>query len=140
MIRVLFVLALPLLFLHAEDAKPEPKPVPTERQLTKEESLAFRVFNAQRELLQDKYRIRPIPAPQGSENWNEDITPINTEQQALVKAVCKSVGVPEDRPEQCGINSGYDPFGKPILGVDGKPLPAKVWWVKPPAPPSTDKK
>lgn len=132
MTRILFLAALPFLLL-AEDAKDKPKEPPTERALAKEEALLFRLSAAEIQLFQDKYKIRATPAPSANENYEDEIAPINAERQALAKEVCKSVGVPADHLEQCGISTGFDAFGKPVFGPDGKPVPAKVWWVKPQA-------
>ena len=102
---------------------------PTERALTDLEVTKFQLAAAQLELAKAKYKIQ---------EFNEEIQPAVQSQNAIARAACLSVGVPENKilfgsPEnECGINTGFGPDGKPLNGPDGKPTQPKVWRIIPP--------
>lgn len=125
------------------------KAVPTERNLADLESLELQIESlrsqllaARSDLLDAKYHIKPMPAP-GAETWQEESTKLlNTQKtsgdklRALAGAMCKSVGVPEDKMNtECFIDLGMNNDGTPLL-KDGKPVAPTVKWVKPTPPPA----
>lgn len=117
----------------AQDAKikepaANPPTVPTERPLSEAESLKLQLTTAKIQLLRDKYQV---------DQFEKDVKPISDEQFAIFEAACISVGVDKDKiRSECGLNTGVGPDGKPIMGPDGKQVPARVWKIAQPAVPA----
>ncbi len=96
---------------------------PAERPLTKEESLGLQLTQTRIVRLQEHYKISEYQAA---------IQSIGAEGQAIFTNACRSIGIPEDKiATECQYNTGVDADGKPIMGADGKPLAARVWWEVP---------
>lgn len=136
--RIVTLAALAALTLSAQDVKVDPKsitptPPPTERQLTETETLKLQLAAAKIALLNKQFDIA---------GYNKELIPIQAEQNAIAMAACKSVGIPEEliKQGQCGLNLGIDNDAKPMLGADGKPVAARVWWNKPAPPVVAEKK
>lgn len=111
----------------AKVAPTESAPVakPAERALTETESLKLQLSMANITLLQKKYNI---------EQYSKDLQPLVAEQEKVAMEACRSVGIPDEKVKtECGINTGIDQDGKPILGADGKPAQPRVWWNRPEA-------
>lgn len=130
--KLLMGAALSAMTILAQNAKVEtqkdtPQAAPSERQLSETEALKLQLIAAKVQLLQDRYKI---PA------YNDELQPLSAEQLAIAKAVCASVGVPEDKINtECGLNLGIGADGKPLLDASGKPAPTRVWNAKPQPPP-----
>jgi hypothetical protein len=105
---------------------PLPVKVPTERPLTDLEVAKMQNYMLQIDRLQKEFKIQ---------EFNEKVKPFSTAQQAQYAEACHSIGLTdaEIAAQVCGYNVGVDLDGKPILGPDGKPTPAKVWRITPPA-------
>lgn len=135
--RLMLIAALVATMYGQEAAKMEaPKgtaaqSAPTERHLTENEVLKLKLSQAQIQLLQKDYKI---------EEYQSKLKPLSEEQVSIAKSACLSVGVPEAKillgsPEnECGINMGVGPDGNPVMGPDGKPQVARVWWARPAEP------
>ena len=136
----LFLIAALACVAYAQDAKFKGSPTrledagkPTERTLTETEALKLQLIAAKLQLLQERYKIA---------EFQKDAQPLNAEQETVATAACQSLGIPAEKIRtECGIQTGLGQDGKPLTGPDGKPVVAKVWWVKPAAPPvATEKK
>lgn len=134
---MILIAALAAFSISAQVAKVEPKttvdtPPPTERQLTKDEVTSFELASARIQVLRAKFHI---------DDYEKEAKPFQDTLNGIFVAACKSVGVSEELIQKgsCGFTVGVDQEGKPLLGPDGKPITARVVFVKP-TQPVVDKK
>jgi len=132
---------IPLMFLtifaglmcaqNTNTAAPKDSPAPpVDRLLTREEVLMIENSILRLALAQKNYKI---------EQYQAEVAHIVGEQESVIAAACKSVGVPADRlKSECGM-TGFGQDGRPVVGPDGKPVSPRVWWAKP-SPPVAEKK
>ena len=129
--RLIMLAAIAAVSMVGQDAKVAPAPAKameakTERALEESESLKIRL---------SQQKIKNLRADFKIDEFSKQVDPIVNEQRMIFAAACRSVGVPEDKifaePSQCEFNTGYGPDDKPIVGPDGKPIPAHVKWLKP---------
>jgi len=106
-----------------EVKKPETPPQPTERVLTETELLKLQLAAAKIQIIHDRYKF---------DDMQKELKPIVDEQNSVAMAMCQSIGIPPEMIQtQCGINLGTDQAGKQVMGPDGKPVQARVWWNRP---------
>jgi|SRR5579864_911705 len=127
--RTVALLAAFSVVAFSQELKPVPtvgsQPATTERALSESEVLKVQLATTELQLLQERYKIA---------EYQKEAQPIQEKQMAVLKAACLSVGVPETKMQtDCGISTGYGADGKPILGADGKQVPARVWNAAKPA-------
>ncbi len=115
--------------------KEETQTLPSERNLEEKEALKFKLAVANVLLLRKTFDI---------DKYETELKPFNDEQNSIIVAACKSVGVDQAgiQKGECGFNAGVGPDGKILLGADGKPVQPRVWKNIPPLPPvqNTEKK
>lgn len=132
-------MAVLMISAHAQDAKvstavpvPNSPAVSSERPLSEVELLKLQLSMANVKLLQDKYKLA---------EYQREVQPEGDKQEKIVTEICLSIGVPADKIKtDCGLQTGLDAEGKPVLGQDGKPVPAKAWKVVAAPPPVSDPK
>jgi hypothetical protein len=96
---------------------------PNERELSSDDVDKLTITLLKDHLLSDEYKIA---------EYNAKRAPILAQQQDLHDKLCLSVGVPKDKlsTNECQI-TGFGQDGAAVLGPDGKPMPHKVYYVKP---------
>lgn len=126
--KVIVLLAAMSALMMAQTAKmvstPAPAKPPLERALTDTEILKMQNNMLQVDRIQKDYKIQ---------EFNEKVKPFSNAQQAQYVEACHSIGLTdaEISAQLCGYNIGIDLDGKPLIGADGKPTPARVWKIEP---------
>jgi hypothetical protein len=130
--KAIVLLAAMSALMMAQDAKmvtnpPAPAKPPSERSLSETEVLKMQNWMLEADRIQKFYKV---------DEFNEKMKPISMAQHAQYIEACYSIGLTdaEIAAQECGFNIGIDLDGKPIMGPDGKPMPAKVWKIEPAKP------
>lgn len=113
--------------MFAQDAKitappGSPAPAQTERLLTTEEGLKVENSILRISLAEQKYKLA---------EYRSEIAPEVAVQEEVLSAACLSAGVPKaELKTNCGV-AGFGADGRQAIDKDGKPVPRKVWYIKP---------
>lgn len=135
--------------ITAQDKKPAAEPpqaiaAPTERPFTEDEVAKLSLAQSQMQVLRDRFHIDDLEKT--FRDFQAEASVIAARQEAVVRAACLSIGVPEAQIKTgvCQPTFGIDATGKPIMGQDGKPVPNVVRRVpqqgQTPVLPAADKK
>lgn len=128
--KFLFLAAFAAFTLFAQ----EKKATHDERPLTADEVWHARWTISEIDRINQKFEIT---------KYHGEVDPVTTDQQSMILEWCKSVGVSDMAKVQsgeCQFTTGIGPDGKPINDATGKPIPPRVWRVKPPEPAKPEKK
>lgn len=128
----LILLAATAALMFGQEAKVAPAKasaptISSERPFTSDEVEKLTLATAQIEVLRARFKVDDLEAKY--KEFQQEVGPIAAKQEAILKAACTSVGVPEEKIKTggCGISMGVDATGKPINGSDGKQVASRVW-------------